>query len=393
MKQFLGKITGGIKRHKFIFAIAVIVLGGSIYFGFKNDTDDTASSRRSSMAMVKKGDISVSVTGTGQVYANSQVDLKGVAAGDGIDITEIAVKNDQEVKEGDLIAVLDTTEPMKNVRNAQLSLQSSLISQKVTNKEYDNETEDDKWQRQTQEITIQQRQLSLSDASSDLEDYYIRAPFDGIVTDLDVAVGDSVSQSDVIASVITKDLYAEISLNEVDVVKVKEGNTVTITFDALPDETITGKVTRVDTIGEISQNVVSYSAEISFDEQLELLKPGMSVSAEISIESKENVLYLSDSAIKTDAEGNHYVNKISRQTNTEADSGENQPGANIIKQIVEVGISDDVNTEIVSGLEEGDVVMTGSVNSSSSSEDTEESDGGPGGGMGIFGGVGGPPGR
>lgn len=370
MKEILVKIGRWVLKHKFLIAIAILVLAGAIYYGYSKNSSDTDGGEIKT-ATVKKGDISIVVTGTGQVHAGSQVDLKGVKAGDGIDVVEIAVENDQEVKEGDLIAVLDTADAMKDVQNASLSLQGALISQKETNNEFDNETVEEKWKRQSQEISVAQRRLALSNAQSDLDDYYIRAPFDGIVTDLSVEAGDSVSQSDAIASVITNDMYAKISLNEVDAAKVKKGNKVMLTFDALADLTIEGKVSRIDTIGKITSNVVSYDAEISFENTSDFLKPGMSVNAEIAIDSRENVLQVSNSAIKTNDDGSTYVRVMSIGQSA-VDGGAAQ--SKIVNQTVEIGLTDDIVTEVISGLKMGDVVVTKM--SSSASVESEEGAGG-----------------
>lgn len=356
-----------ISRHKFLFGFIVLLLVGSVYFGY-NRNSDTEEDGDIKTATVKKGDITVAVTGTGQVHAKSQVNLKGVAAGDGIDIIEVAVKNDQEVKEDELIAVLDTTEPMKGVRNAQLSLQSVLISQKETNNLYDNQTVEEKWKRQAQKVAVQQKQSALNDAQSDLEDYYIRAPFDGIVTGLNVEAGDSISRDEVIASVITREMYAEISLNEVDAAKVKEGNSVTLTFDALYGVNIKGEISKIDTIGEVVQNVVSYNAEISFESTNELLKPGMSTNAEIAVDSRKNVLQVSNLAIKADEDGSSYVQimRVDGSRNAEEDPAQQ---LRIVKQAIEAGLTDDVITEIISGLKEGDVVITKMSTSASEKEE------------------------
>ena len=355
MKEFLVNTGKKIWKHKFLLGVAVLIIGGAVYFGYRNNSEVDEDGEVKT-ATVEKGDIEVVVTGTGQVYAESRVDLKGVKAGDGIDVVEVAVNNDQAVKKDDLIAVLDTTEPMKLVRNASLSLESALISQKETENEFSNETVEDKWKRQSQEITIQQKQASLSDARNDLEDYYIQAPFDGVVTGLSVEVGDSVSQSDVIVSVITEKLHAEISLNEVDAVKAKEGNKVILTFDALPGVVMKGKISKIDTIGEVVQNVVSYNAEIDFNSTSKLLKPGMSVNAEIAVDLREDVLQVSNSAIKTDSDGSSYVQILKASTSNIENSSTQK--LKVKKQLVETGLTDDVVTEIVSGdIKEGDVVV------------------------------------
>ena len=371
MKKKLFGIGKKMWEHKFLFVIAVLIIGGAIYFGY-NSSLDSGDDGEMKTTTVEKGDIEIVVTGTGQIYAQSQVDLKGVKAGDGIDVIKVAVANDQEVKEGDLIVLLDTGDAYKSVRDAQLNLESAEIKYD----EIKDDVEDDKADsddKKQQKIVIQQKENTLADAKENLEDYYIRAPFDGIVTGLSVSAGDSVSQSDVIASVITKEMHAEISLNEVDAAMVKKGNGVTLTFDALSGVVMEGEISKIDTIGQVSQNVVSYNAEISFESTSELLKPGMSVNAEIAVDSRENVLQISNSAIKTDDDGSTYIQVL--KTNTSSTTGDDSVQKfKIEKKTVETGLSDDVVTEIIgSDLKEGDVVvikMSASASSASGKKET-----------------------
>ena len=357
MKEFFIKLGKFVWGHKISLFIFLIIIASAIYFFYGKKTNSNQKGEKIQTIAVKKGDVEVTATGSGQIYAKSQVDLKGVVAGDGIDVVEVDVKDGQEVKKGDLIAVLDTTEPMKQVRNAKLGLESAIISQKQTENQYDTKTKEDKWTRQLQEISVQEKQNSLADAEDKLKDYYIRAPFDGIVTDLNVEIGDSISQSDIIASIITKEMYAKISLNEVDAAKVKKDNDVLLTLDALSGFEIKGKISRINTIGEISQNVVSYDAEVDFISNNEMLKPGMSVDAKITIESKRNVLNIPNSLIKKNTDGSKYVEVMPIKRGTGNSAKES------LKKKIEVGISNDSITEIVSGLQEGDEILktTGNV--------------------------------
>lgn len=345
-----------IKRHKISVAVILIATIGTIYFSYSKIVKNKIQENEvQETAILKKGDIKVAVSGTGQVFAKSQVDLQAVVAGDGIDIAKVAVKNDQMVKRGDLIVVLDTTEPIKELQNSQLNLRSALITQKEINREFDKQTIEERWKRQEQEIIVQQKQLSLDDAKRKLEDYYIRAPFDGIVTGLDSEVGDSISRDDVIASVITEEMYTEISLNELDATKVKIGNNATVTFDALPGITAKGKVEKIDTIGKITQNVVSYEAKIVFEDAVDLLKPGMSANAEIVVDFQENVLQIPSAAIRTNEDGTFYVQVISSQEKNLKNGSDEK--IKTVKKTIKLGITDEVVSQVLEGLEEGDEVM------------------------------------
>ncbi|MEK9179334.1 MAG: HlyD family efflux transporter periplasmic adaptor subunit, partial [Patescibacteria group bacterium] len=142
---------------------------------------------------------------------------------------------------------------------------------------------------QSAELSVKQRENSLQDAKDKLADYFSRAPFAGTITVINTKKGDSVNASTVVATLITKTQLAEISLNEVDVAKIKIGQKTTLTFDAIPDLTISGIVTEIDTIGAVSQGVVTYIAKISFDTQDERVKPAMSVSAAIITDIKQDV--------------------------------------------------------------------------------------------------------
>lgn len=159
----------------------------------------------------------------------------------------------------------------------------------------------------SQKLTIQQRQNDLADAQDDLDDYVVRAPFDGQVAALEVSVGDSVNNgtSDsgtAVVTLITKQMIADISLNEVDAVKVKVGNTAKVTFDALPELDIEGSLVELDNLGVSNQGVVTYGARVAFDTDDERIKSGLSVTAEIQTEKKDNALIVPSSAIKSEGD-------------------------------------------------------------------------------------------
>ena len=361
----MGKIKDiitGIKKHKILMIIGILIIGFTFYFGYNRNEIDENEDEQIETATVRKGNIELVVTGSGQINAVSQIDLRPQIAGDGLDITQVVVKNDQEVKENDLIAVLDTTEPQKDVRDAELGLRSAEINLKQTEDQYPKETEKHKHQRQLKEISVSQAVNRLAEARESLSDYSIRAPFDGIVTGLSVEVGDSIARDEILASIITREMNAAISLNEVDAIKVDVDNKVDLEFDAIEGLEINGTVSKIDTIGTVDQGVVYYNAEISFDStSIQKIKPGMSVNAEILVQSKKDILLVSNVAVKSDEEGD-YVEVI------------NQEGQ-ITQKSVETGISDDINTEIIQGIKEKDIVVTKRPTTlSNNAEKLEESD-------------------
>ena len=222
-------------------------------------------------------------------------------------------------------------------------------------------------------LTVTQRENALADARSTLADYSIRAPFTGTVGKLTVNKGDTVSSGTTVATLITKQKIAEVSLNEVDVAKIKSGQKATLTFDAVEGLSIAGQVIDVDTIGTVSQGVVTYNVKIGFDTDDDRIKPGMSVSAAIITDLKQDVIIVPNAAVKSQ-DGTSYVQMFSAPLvapqSTSAGSTSLTPP---LEQQVTIGLSNDTSTEIVSGLKEGDTVVTNTITSSTASSATSAS--------------------
>ncbi len=199
----------------------------------------------------------------------------------------------------------------------------------------------------TQEQNLAQLQQALSE-------HTVVAPFDGMLSVVSAKKGDTASGA--IATIITTQKIAAITLNEVDAAKVKLGDKATLSFDAIDTLTLTGKVSEIDAVGTVSQGVVSYNLKITFDTQDARVKPGMTVNATIQSATKQDALMVPSSAVKTQ-NGVSYVQVFNPPL-------ENIGAGGVISKIppkqvaVETGISDDTNIEIVSGLSENDQIVT-----------------------------------
>lgn len=196
----------------------------------------------------------------------------------------------------------------------------------------------------SQELSLKQKENALADAKEKLADYTVRAPFAGIVAKVNIEKNDDVLSGTSVATLITTRKIAEISLNEVDAAQVSIGQKTKLSFDALPEMKADGVVSEMDTVGTMSQGVVSYVATISFTSPDSRIKPGMSVTADIIMNKKENVLLVPNSAIKTS--GNRfYVESLS--------VGATSPS----RAFVGIGLANDETTEIITGLTEGDTII------------------------------------
>lgn len=244
-----------------------------------------------------------------------------------------------------LLSIKQTIDNTKNqIINADRTISEKIISLA------DLKAGTDPLDLRSAQLVVTQRENTLLDAKEKLADYYVRAPFDGVVAAFTVKKGDSISSGASLGTLITKQEIATVALNEVDVAKVKVGQKATVTFDAIDGLSITGEVVEVDTIGTVSQGVVSYNVKIGFDVQDDRIKPGMSVTVSVILSSKPDVLLVSTAAIKTQS-GGSYVEVMASGTPK--------------RTTVTTGDSNDTMTEITSGLNEGDEVVTQTVTGAS----------------------------
>jgi len=263
---------------------------------------------------------------------------------------------------------------VQSLTSAQKSLQNNsqaLIDAEISLKEKELSLADlkagaDELEIRSKKNVVQQKEEVLETAKQNLSDCFVYAPLDGLIAEVNIKKGDTVSAASAAITLISQQNIAEITLNEIDVAKVKVGQKVTLTFDALPEVSISGKVSEVDTVGTVSQGVVSYGVKIAFDTEEEQIKPGMSVTADIITDAKQDVLVLPNSAIKS--QGNsYYVELVEVSEEMKQQLLANTSGTILPtppkSQPVEVGLSNDLSTEIVSGLKEGDIVVTSTISS------------------------------
>jgi len=217
----------------------------------------------------------------------------------------------------------------------------------------------------------------------------VTAPFAGTIAAVPVNRFDQASSGTTLATLITNAQYADLSVNEVDAAKIQLSQKVTLTFDAIPDLTLTGTVAQIDSVGTVTQGVVSYDVKISFDTQDTRVKSGMTVNATIQTAVDQNVLVVPLSAVKTQG-STSYVQVFNPPLASSTASNPNQgvlTAQTPVNVPVTVGISDNTNTEITSGLVDGQQIVvrtttSGSTPSAASAATTRTGGGGFGGGGG-----------
>ncbi len=138
-------------------------------------------------------------------------------------------------------------------------------------------------------------------------------------------------------------LQATINLSEMDVIKVKPSQKSTLTIDAYPDKTFTGSVLSVDTSGKVSSGVTMYTVIILLNSTTVDIYPNMAVNANIILDSKSDILLVPVNAV---------------QSQNEQATVRVMQNGQVEEIMVEIGLSSDTQTEIISGITEGDEIIT-----------------------------------
>jgi macrolide-specific efflux system membrane fusion protein len=220
---------------------------------------------------------------------------------------------------------------------------------------------------QAAENAVSSAEIALLEAKENAAARSVTAPMAGVITALTVQDGDSLEAGGAGASsplTITDAVAyrASVVLAESDISAVEVGQKAVLTLDALPDLTLSGRVTRVDAVGTNNSGVVSYTVAVTPDVMDPQVKGGMTVSVNIITDVAADVLAVPNAAVKSSAGGN-YVQIL-----------QNGEPVNIA---VETGLSNDSYTEITSGLTEGQEIITATSTSNSKTTSTTNRLGGP----------------
>ena len=236
-------------------------------------------------------------------------------------------------------------------------------------------------------------QLSMSDTEKQMENYTITSPISGTVIQKNVKAGDTVGTDTTASETLCTiyDLsYLEMTLNvdELEILSIKEGQTATITADAISDRTFTGVVTSVSSAGTTTGGTTTYPVTIRIDDTGDLL-PGMNATAEIEVSSAENALAIPNGAV---VRGNYVLVTKDSPSAANAVQDMTAPDGYVYVKIT-TGTSDNDSIEVTGGLQEGDTIAyDADAAEKQNASDSMEFMVGPGGGSGGHGGGNGGPG-
>ena len=189
---------------------------------------------------------------------------------------------------------------------------------------------------------VNQARAALDQAKLDLANASLTAPFDGVVAAVGANVGEEVGSSPVVTLVDPSSVRVDATVDESDVAKLAVGQQATVSFDALPNYQVQGKVISIAPAGTTQQGVVSFLVSVGITNPDRPLPAGMSASVTVVTDRKDNVLLVPSRAIRT--QGNTKLVEVLSNGKTE------------MRQ-VQTGTSNEQMTEIVSGLQPGDQVV------------------------------------
>ena len=236
-------------------------------------------------------------------------------------------------------------------------------------------------------------QLSMSDTQKQMENYTITSPISGTVIQKNVKAGDTVGTDTTASETLCTiyDLsYLEMTLNvdELEILSIKEGQTVTITADAISDRTFTGVVTSVSAAGTTTGGTTTYPVTIRIDDTGDLL-PGMNATAEIEVSSASNALAVPNGSV---VRGNYVLVTKDSPSAANAVQDMTAPDGYVYVKIT-TGTSDNDSIEVTGGLQEGDTIAyDANAAEKQNASDSMEFMVGPGGSGGPGRGNGGPGG-
>ena len=348
------------KRRILIITICVVVIG--IVLGV---VLTRGASREAPLTTVNitRGDIVKTVLVDGNLVMPSKAYLSFGVTGT---VTEVLVEEGNNVTEGQVLARLDAPSLESSIEMAELQVEIAQEQVKAARAQYEialinwkaavaNTTLGKVYREQvnmaeanweTAKLNLEIAELSLESAELNLEKAVIVAPFDGVVARISITEGKEISTATLatpaISLVDTSEIEMRGFIDEIDIAIVKVGQEANIILDALPDEEVKGEVAFISPVGTTLAGVVSYDTRVTLENPIAGLRDGMSATAEVIIERRDDVLSIPNRYIRGTLEDPMVLVLVDGQQE---------------QREITLGLSDGINTEVLSGLEEGEEVV------------------------------------
>jgi HlyD family secretion protein len=394
-KLFIGLAVG-------LFVVVIIVL---------NLVRSSEKALKVQAEEVKRGEITSTVSAVGKVQPEMEVDISANVSGK---IVRLGVKEGDGVEEGQFLVRLDRNRYQALVDQAQAQLTSAEARLVEAEAEYrrvkelyeanltsEADLEAAKARRDVDKANHSAQKAYLEKAQDDLSKTTILAPMGGTVSQLNSEVGEVVLGTEQFSGTVVMTIAdlsrmeVETDVDETDIVDVHLGQPAKIEVDALPDTVLEGRVTEIAntafTLGRGTQEeVTNFKVKVAIIDDIASLRPGMSATVDIETATHEDVLYVPIQCVVMRSpkaeEGEEADKEKAKETSEESATPAEEPSPSeseeqkerekekdeLIEVVfvvqdqtakmvpVKTGITSETDTEIISGLEGGEMVVTGS---------------------------------
>lgn len=197
-----------------------------------------------------------------------------------------------------------------------------------------------------QRLAVEQAQLALVDAKAALDEVAIFAPFDGVVTAVNFRPGEqAVPSLPAVVLIDDSSFYLDVQVDELDIIRIQEGQPAVIELDAYPEADLPGRVERIAPVGMELAGVTTFSVRVALEPTEIPLREGMTATVNIVVAELSDILLVPNWAVRFDrTTGQAYASvRVDEQTVEEV--------------AIELGVRGETESEVLSGLEEGDVVV------------------------------------
>ncbi|HIY35135.1 MAG TPA: efflux RND transporter periplasmic adaptor subunit [Candidatus Paraprevotella stercorigallinarum] len=356
-------------KKKIIIIVAILAIAGLIIY---LATGKKGAQIQFEMTTVDLDTIQNSVTATGTIEPVTEVEVGTQVSGI---ISKIFVDYNSIVKKGQVIAELDKTNLTSELNSAKANLasaKSELEYQKTNYERYKNLNEKGLVSKDEYENAYLSYRKALESYHTSVENVNkaetnigyatITSPIDGVVLSKDVEEGQTVASSFSTPTLFTiaqdlTDMRVIADIDEADIGSVKEGQNVTFTVDAFPNDVFHGNVTQVRQEATEENNVVTYEVVISAPNKDLKLKPGLTANVTVNTLERTDVLSVRSKALRfTPAE-----DILGKSYKIVDCNGKNKlwtlEGNTLKAHNVNIGATDGSRTEIISGLSKGTKVV------------------------------------
>jgi HlyD family secretion protein len=358
------------KRTKIILAVlALLIIAGIIATVANKGKNEVINFQTT---QVEPGDISTTITATGTIEPVKTVDVGTQVSGI---VKRLYVDYNSVVRRGQVIAELDRTNLLSDLTSAQAHLRTAQIELDYQKKNYARFAE----LKQKDLVSLSEYDIALENyrkaqesvriakqdvarAKTNLGYATVYSPIDGVVISKSVEEGQTVASSFSTPSIcrIAKDLtdmQCIAKVDEADIGEVREGQRVTFTVDAYPDDVFSGSVKQVRQNPVTTNNVVTYEVVISAPNADFKLKPGLTANITIYTMERSGVMSVPAAALRFTPEASVFGKKYVIKDTTAEHKLWTLDGNVLTAHKVEIGVTDGTRTEIIGGMKEGSTVI------------------------------------